>query len=760
LAFTNWALVFVQNPLKIIYLKNGKIKCLMYLRQTLIPMRFQAIQTAQSRKISKVKTDVSDIPNLFGSLVFGPDAMKEYLGKEAYRAVNDSIKTGLPLHRDIAQKIADGMKQWALEKGATSFSHWFQPLTGLTAEKHDSFYEVWGGKAIEKFSAGSLVQQEPDASSLPSGGLRNTFEARGYTAWDPSSPAFIMEKASGKTLCIPTIFVSYHGEALDYKAPLLKTMALLNKAATQVCNYFDKNVTHVGASLGIEQEYFLVDKALYDARPDLVMTGRTVFGHAPAKGQQMDDHYFGAIPARVFNFMYDLELESMKLGIPLRTRHNEVAPGQYECAPMFEEINLAVDHNQLLMDLMEEIGRKHGFKSIVHEKPFAGINGSGKHNNWSLITNTGVNLLSPGSNPNSNLQFLTFFINTIKAFHDSAPILRASIASASNDHRLGANEAPPAIMSAFIGSTLTKVLNDFKSNKKTTEKASNNEVISIHNLPEILKDNTDRNRTSPFAFTGNKFEFRAVGSSENCGRPMIALNAAVANQLIQFKKDVDALVAKKKKTEDAIFEVLKGYLKSSEKVLFEGNGYSDEWAAEAEKRGLQNVKNSVDSLDAYLSKMAEDIFVKNGIFTKEELHARYEIKLEDYIKKIQIEGRIMDELVYTHIMPAALHYQKRLADTINSMLASGANKASTKGLSEILNEVATHTNALKASTDKMVDERRKANTIDDAKKKAQTYCNKVKGLFDEIRLHADKLEHLIDDDLWKLPKYREILFVR
>jgi len=723
-------------------------------------MRFQAIQTAQSRKISKVKTDISDIPALFGSNVFGHDAMKDYLSKDAFKAVNEAIKASSTIQRDIAQKVADGMKRWALEKGATSFSHWFQPLTGLTAEKHDSFYEVWDGKAIEKFSAGSLVQQEPDASSLPSGGLRNTFEARGYTAWDPSSPAFIIEKTSGKTLCIPTIFVSYHGEALDYKAPLLKTMALLNKAATDVCHYFDKNVTHVGASLGIEQEYFLVDKALHDARPDLIMTGRTVFGHAPAKGQQMEDHYFGSIPARVFNFMYDLELEAMKLGIPLRTRHNEVAPAQYECAPMFEEINLAVDHNQLLMDLMDEVGRKHGFKSLVHEKPFAGVNGSGKHNNWSLITDTGVNLLSPGSNPNANLQFLTFFIVTIKAFHDSAPLLRASIASASNDHRLGANEAPPAIMSAFIGSTLTRVLEDFKSNKKTTDTSDDNVVINVHNLPEILKDNTDRNRTSPFAFTGNKFEFRAVGSSENCGRPMITLNAAVANQLIEFKKDVDALVSKKKKTEDAIYEVLIGYLKASEKVLFEGNGYSDEWAAEAEKRGLENIKNSVESLDAYLGELADDIFVKNNIFTKEELHARYEIKLEDYIKKIEIEGSIMDELVYTHIIPSAIIYQKRLADAINAMIAAGAAKNSSKGLVDLLNLVSGHLNDLKSSTDKMVIEREKANAIETTREKAMAYCNVVRSLFDEIRLHADTLEHLIDDDLWKLPKYREILFVR
>jgi glutamine synthetase len=512
----------------------------------------------------------------------------------------------------------------------------------------------------------------------------------------------------------------------------------------------------------LNKNIFLVDKALHDARPDLMMTGRTVFGHAPAKGQQMDDHYFGAIPARVFNFMYDLELESMKLGIPLRTRHNEVAPGQYECAPMFEEINLAVDHNQLLMDLMEEVGRRHGFKSLLHEKPFAGINGSGKHNNWSLITDTGVNLLSPGNNPIENLQFLTFFIISIKAFADAAPILRASIASASNDHRLGANEAPPAIMSVFIGSSLTKVLKDFESNKKGNSKADDNKskVINVHNLPDIMVDNTDRNRTSPFAFTGNKFEFRAVGSSENCGRPMITLNAAVANQLIKFKKEVDALISKKSKTEDAIYEVLKGYLKESKKVLFEGNGYSEEWAAEAEKRGLENIKNSVDSLDAYLTKTAEEIFVKNGIFTKSELHARYEIKLEDYVKKIQIEGRIMDELVHSHILPSAILYQNRLAETINSVSAAGVSKAANKGLTDLLKEVADHTNALKFAVDNMVEERKKANVIEDSKKKAQAYCNNVKGSFDVIRRHADKLEHLIDDDLWKLPKYREILFVR
>ncbi|NUM32623.1 MAG: glutamine synthetase III [Bacteroidetes bacterium] len=722
-------------------------------------MRFKAIQVAQSRTIPQINTDVTDIPSLFGINTFGKEAMKEYLSKDVYESVNKTIKAGKTIQRDIAQKVADGMKRWALDKGAISFTHWFQPLTGLTAEKHDSFYEVWEGKAIEKFSANSLSQQEPDASSLPSGGLRNTFEARGYTAWDPSSPAFIMEKASGKTLCIPTIFVSYHGEALDYKAPLLKTMALLSNAATAVCNYFDNTVKHVGASLGIEQEYFLIDRALYDARPDLVLTGRTVLGQSPAKGQQLEDHYFGAIPSRVFNFMYDLELESMKLGIPLRTRHNEVAPGQYECAPMFEEINLAVDHNQLLMDLMEEVGRKHGFKVLLHEKPFAGINGSGKHNNWSLITDKGNNLLSPGNDPLSNLQFLTFFINIIKAFDYSAPLLRASIASAANDHRLGANEAPPAIMSVFIGSTLTKVLNDFEAGKKSKTE-NDNKKINIHNLPDILVDNTDRNRTSPFAFTGNKFEFRAVGSSENCGRPMIALNAAVANQLIAFKKDVDALIAKKKKTEDAIKEVLKSYLKTSKKVLFEGNGYSDEWAAEAKKRGLENIKNTIGSLEIYLSKMADDIFVKNGIFTKEELHARYEIKLEDYIKKIQIEGRILEEMVYTLVIPAAIEYQKKLADSCNSSVNAGISKKNMKQTLDFLEEIWSLTEMLKKEVDIMVEHRKKANVLTDTTKKAKAYCNNVKPCFDIIRKCSDKLERYIDNDIWKVLKYRELLFVK
>ncbi|MDA8885946.1 glutamine synthetase III, partial [Bacteroidia bacterium] len=516
--------------------------------------------------------------------------MRDFLSKEAYESVSASINNGKTINRKMAEHVAAGMKRWALSKGASHYTHWFQPLTGSTAEKHDSFWEPKDGKAVEKFSAGALVQQEPDASSLPNGGLRNTFEARGYTAWDPSSPAFIHENTTGKTLCIPTVFVSYNGEALDYKAPLLKSVNLVNRSATDICKYFLKKVTSCTASLGIEQEYFLVDEAMFNARPDLVMTGRTLLGHAPAKGQQMDDHYFGSIPDRVFNYMYEVEIEAAKLGIPLKTRHNEVAPGQYECAPMFEEVNLAIDHNQLLMDLMDEIAHKHHFRVLFHEKPFAGINGSGKHNNWSLITNTGVNLLSPGTDPNSNLLFLTIFINTIKALHDNADIIRASIASASNDHRLGANEAPPAIISAFIGSKLTEVLNAFLEDG-TANDDNDRKSINIDKIPEILRDNTDRNRTSPFAFTGNKFELRAVGSSTNSAQPMTALNTAVANQLIKFKAAVDNGIANGGDQKKIIVAELKKALVSAQSILFEGNNYSDEWATEAEKRGLSNIKN-------------------------------------------------------------------------------------------------------------------------------------------------------------------------
>ncbi|MGB0850001.1 MAG: glutamine synthetase III, partial [Bacteroidia bacterium] len=654
-------------------------------------MRLEALKTATSRKVKNLKKTKVSFTKLYNSNVFDDIAMRDFLSKEAYESVSKSIKDGKTINRKMAEHVASGMKQWALSKGASHYTHWFQPLTGSTAEKHDSFWEPKNGKAVEKFSAGALVQQEPDASSLPNGGLRNTFEARGYTAWDPSSPAFIYENTTGKTLCIPTVFVSYNGEALDYKAPLLKSINLVDKAATDICKYFLKKVSSCTASLGIEQEYFLVDEAMFNARPDLVMCGRTLVGHAPAKGQQMDDHYFGSIPDRVFNYMYDLEIESAKLGIPLKTRHNEVAPGQYECAPMFEDVNLAIDHNQLLMDLMDEIGRKHHFRVLLHEKPFAGINGSGKHNNWSLITNTGVNLLSPGNDPNSNLLFLTIFINTIKALHDNADIIRASIASASNDHRLGANEAPPAIISAFIGSKLTDVLNAFLQDTKATDEGDK-KSINIHKIPEILRDNTDRNRTSPFAFTGNKFELRAVGSSTNSAQPMTALNSAVAHQLIQFKKAVDAEISNGTEQKTAIISELKKTLISAQNILFEGNNYSDEWAAEAEKRGLSNVKNTAEALRAYISDQAVATFVTNGIFTKEELHARFEIMLEEYTKKVQIEGRVLSDLAYTYVIPPSIEYLSTLASNVKTLNDAGLEVGDAQR--HLVNRISVHIDEL------------------------------------------------------------------
>lgn len=720
-------------------------------------MRHQAIKTVSSRKNTFSHKGNVSFTKLYNSNVFDDLAMRDFLSKEAYESVTKSVTEGKTINRKMAEHVASGMKQWALSKGATHYSHWFQPLTGSTAEKHDSFWEPSGGKAVEKFSAGSLVQQEPDASSLPNGGLRNTFEARGYTAWDPSSPAFIHENSTGKTLCIPTVFVSYNGEALDYKAPLLKSIKLVDQAATEICKYFLKKVTSVKPSLGIEQEYFLVDEAMFNARPDLMMCGRTLVGHAPAKGQQMDDHYFGAIPDRVFNYMYEVEIEAAKLGIPLKTRHNEVAPGQYECAPMFEDVNLAVDHNQLLMDLMDHLANKHHFRVLFHEKPFAGINGSGKHNNWSLITNTGTNLLSPGSDPNSNLLFLTIFINTIKALHDNADIIRASIASASNDHRLGANEAPPAIISAFVGSKLTDVLNAFLSDSTASDK-DDRKSIHIDTIPEIFRDNTDRNRTSPFAFTGNKFELRAVGSSANSAQPMTALNSAVANQLIVFKQAVDQAIENGTDQKSAIVSELKQVLRSAQNILFEGNNYSDEWASEAAKRGLSNIKNTAEALKAYVSPQAEETFVKNGVFTKEELHARFEIMLEEYIKKIQIEGRVLGDLVYTFILPPAIEYLTSLAQNVKAMKDSGLNA----GLAQLdlIKEIAEHIDQAKAKTDVMVEARRVANLESDSQKMAIAYHKTVKESFDDIRYHADKLEQLVDDKMWQLPKYRELLFLK
>lgn len=725
-------------------------------------MRFKAIETISSRKVVPVDVPSEKISDYFACNVFTPQVMRNFLTKDAYEAVMHAIHTGDKIDRKLADQVANGMKHWAHNQGATHYTHWFQPLTGSTAEKHDAFFEpAEDGQSIEKFTGNSLVQQEPDASSFPNGGIRNTFEARGYTAWDPSSPAFIMENTSGKTLCIPTIFVSYTGEALDYKAPLLKALHILESATVDVCSsYFDKKVTKAHASLGIEQEYFLVDSAFYLARPDLMLTGRTLVGHTPAKGQQLEDHYFGSIPERVYQFMLDFETESLKLGIPLKTRHNEVAPSQFECAPMFEEANLAVDHNQLLMDIMEKVAKKHNFEVLLHEKPFAGINGSGKHNNWSIITNTGVNLLSPGSTPMNNLQFLTFFVNIIKAVHDNADLMRASIASAANDHRLGANEAPPAIMSIFIGTQLSDVLRQFESTN--TKAADANKVGSINfpKIPEILLDNTDRNRTSPFAFTGNKFEFRAVGSSANCSSALVVLNTIVANQLLEFKKEVDALVKKGEKTEAAIAKILRGYIKTTKKILFEGNGYGDEWVKEATKRGLKNIKTTPQALDAYVTKQSKDLFIKNNIFNEKELEARHEIMLEDYIKKIQIESRVMGELAHSYIVPAALNYQKKLSDNAASLKLLGVNKKVYQVQLDLINEIGERVTTIVNSVNAMVEERKKANNMADTHKRAIAYCNKIKTYFDIIRYNSDKLELIVEDELWQLPKYREMLFIK
>jgi glutamine synthetase len=725
-------------------------------------MRFKAIETISSRKVVPVDVPSEKISDYFACNVFTPQVMRNFLTKDAYEAVMHAIHTGDKIDRKLADQVANGMKHWAHNQGATHYTHWFQPLTGSTAEKHDAFFEpAEDGQSIEKFTGNSLVQQEPDASSFPNGGIRNTFEARGYTAWDPSSPAFIMENTSGKTLCIPTIFVSYTGEALDYKAPLLKALHILEAATVDVCSsYFDKKVTKAHASLGIEQEYFLVDSAFYLARPDLMLTGRTLVGHTPAKGQQLEDHYFGSIPERVYQFMLDFETESLKLGIPLKTRHNEVAPSQFECAPMFEEANLAVDHNQLLMDIMEKVAKKHNFEVLLHEKPFAGINGSGKHNNWSIITNTGINLLSPGSTPMNNLQFLTFFVNIIKAVHDNADLMRASIASAANDHRLGANEAPPAIMSIFIGTQLSEVLKQFESTN--TKAADANKVGSINfpKIPEILLDNTDRNRTSPFAFTGNKFEFRAVGSSANCSSALVVLNTVVANQLIAFKKEVDALVKKGEKTEAAIAKILRGYIKTTKKILFEGNGYGDEWVKEATKRGLKNIKTTPQALDAYVTKQSKDLFINNNIFNEKELEARHEIMLEDYIKKIQIESRVMGELAHSYIVPAALNYQKKLSDNAASLKLLGVNKKVYQVQLDLINEIGERVTTIVNSVNAMVEERKKANNMADTHKRAIAYCNKIKAYFDIIRYNSDKLELIVEDELWQLPKYREMLFIK
>jgi glutamine synthetase len=742
-------------------LYNRKIKTLKSIIMSSI--RFQALKEATNRKLVDFQ-ESGKKSVLFGSNVFNDKAMRQYLTSDAFKGVQGAVQHGTKIDRKLADYIAMGMKEWALSKGVTHYTHWFQPLTGTTAEKHDAFFETSydGSDPVEKFGGAQLVQQEPDASSFPNGGIRNTFEARGYTAWDPTSPAFIF----GTTLCIPTVFISYTGEALDYKTPLLRALTVMDEAATEVCKYFDKNVKKVTATLGWEQEYFLVDRALANSRPDLMMTGRTLLGHTSAKGQQLDDHYFGAIPTRALTYMRDLEQECMLLGIPVKTRHNEVAPNQFELAPIFEETNLAVDHNCLLMDVMEKVAERHDFKVLFHEKPFKGVNGSGKHNNWSLATDTGVNLLSPSKTPMSNLQFLTFFINTIKAVNDNESLLRAAIASASNDHRLGANEAPPAIISVFIGEQLTKVLAELEgvtTGKLSPEEKTDLKLNVVGKIPDVLLDNTDRNRTSPFAFTGNKFEFRAVGSMANCSNAMTTLNAIVAKQLRDFKVEVDALIeSKDMKKDDAIFNVLREYIKQSKKILFEGDGYSEEWEIEAGKRGLSNFKTTPEALKARISKQSFDLFSELGIMNHVEVEARYEIELEEYTKKIQIEGRVLGDISKNHVIPTAIRYQNTLIANVRGLKDIFGPDFETIAKEQIIliKEISGHIEGINSKVEEMTNERKIANNLTDGQAMAEAYCNKVKPYFEIIRNHCDKLELLVDNELWTLTKYRELLLTK
>ncbi|MAT90739.1 MAG: glutamine synthetase type III [Flavobacteriaceae bacterium] len=725
-------------------------------------LRFKAIAETFNRKPVDVK-EPNRRSEIFGSNVFNEAAMRQYLTKTSYNSVMDAIESGAKIDRNIADHISTGMKEWAISKGATHYTHWFQPLTGSTAEKHDAFFETTGGgQAIEKFGGGQLVQQEPDASSFPNGGIRNTFEARGYTAWDPTSPAFIY----GTTLCIPTVFVAYTGEALDNKTPLLRALQSVDHAATKVAKYFDKSVTKVNATLGWEQEYFLIDKALASSRPDLMLAGRTLLGHASAKGQQLDDHYFGSIPTRVLNYMRDLENECMLLGVPVKTRHNEVAPNQFELAPIFEEANLAVDHNSLLMDVMDKVADRHNFMVLFHEKPFAGINGSGKHNNWSLSTNTGVNLLSPGTTPMKNLQFLTFFINTIKAVYEYEELIRAAIASASNDHRLGANEAPPAIISVFIGSQLTAVLDELEKvtdGKLSPQEKTDLKLNVVGKIPEILLDNTDRNRTSPFAFTGNKFELRAVGSMANCAQPMTVLNAIVARQLQDFKEEVDSLIkGKKMKKDDAIFNVLREYIKDSKKIRFEGDGYGEAWEKEAKKRGLSNNKTTPEALKANVSKKNIKLYEDLEIMTKVEIEARHEIQVDEYAMRIQIEGRVLGDVARNHVIPTAIRYQNLLIENVQGLKSIYGNdfKKVAGEQMQLVESISDHIAKINQGITDMIEARKKANKMEDSEKRAFEYCNEVKPYFEEIRYHCDKLELLVDDEIWPLTKYRELLFTR
>ena len=725
--------------------------------------RFKALEQLSNRCPIDVEVPSVKVSDYFGVNVFDRRKMRQYLSKEAYQSVSEAIDNGTVIERRMADQIASGMKAWALERGSTHYTHWFHPLNGSTAEKHDAFLELQkDGCVIEHFDGGMLVQQEPDASSFPNGGIRNTFEARGYTAWDPGSPAFIRNN----TLCIPTIFVSYTGEALDFKTPLLKSLNAIDKAAVDICQFFDKNVSKVISTLGCEQEYFLVDEALYNARPDLMMCERTLMGHSSAKDQQLEDHYFGSIPERVTSFMRELEVEAYKLGIPLKTRHNEVAPNQFECAPIFEEANLAVDHNQLLMSTIKNVAMKHKFVALLHEKPYAGINGSGKHNNWSLMTDTGVNLLSPGKNPKSNMQFLIFLVSTVKAVHDYADLLRAAIVSAGNEHRLGGDEAPPVIMSVFLGQYLSNMLDELEEkvgSKKMTPDEKTELKLNVGKIPEIMMDNTDRNRTSPFAFTGNRFEFRAVGSTANCGSPMIVLNSAVAKQLIEFKIEVEKLIDKGVKKDEAIFQMIRKYIVESKNIRFEGNGYGEEWKVEAEKRGLKNINGCVEGLKAFVDERSLALFKELDILSARELEARYEIKNEIFTKKIQIESRIMGDLAINHIIPTAIAYQNILINNVKGLkevMAEDIFKNISSVQIESIANISNHIKEIMTMSKDMLEQRKFANKIDSEVEKAEAYSEKVKPYLEKIRYHIDKLELMVDDEMWPLPKYRELLFVK
>ncbi len=724
--------------------------------------RFSALQKAWSHTPVAVNAPQESASLFFATNVFTRETMQEYIPANILAQLFDVIDNGKPLGRDIAESVAIGMKRWAIERGATHFTHWFQPLNGGTAEKHDAFIELDNGRLLEKLSGNELYQQEPDASSFPSGGIRNTFEARGYSAWDPSSPAFVI----GDRLCIPTIFVAYTGEALDYKTPLIRSTEALDKAATAVCNYFDRNVKKVITYLGWEQEYFLIDESLFAARPDLVMTGRTLMGHASAKSQQLDDHYFGTIPERVLNFMTELEVESLKLGIPVKTRHNEVAPNQFELAPIYEEANLANDHNQLLISLMESIARKHHFRILLHEKPFAGVNGSGKHCNWSIGTSTGTNLLSPGKNPYANLQFITFLVNVLMAVQKHNGVLKASISSATNAHRLGANEAPPAIISVFLGTQLTKALDEIEhasAEQGIIINAKKEMKLGVAHIPEILVDNTDRNRTSPFAFTGNRFEFRATGASANCGAPMLALNAAVAEQLICFKEEVDARIEQGEPKERALFAIIKKYVQESKTIRFDGNGYSDEWKAEAEARGLDCETNVPLIIDRYLHTHTVDMFRRTGVLTEAELRSRCEVKWDIYAMKLQIESRTLGDLVINHVLPAARRYQSLVLDNIikmhNVFPAAQADQL-TKQDNILVQRIVENINAISMHVDEMKQLRQEASQEQDTRNRAIIFHDKIVPLMEDIRHHVSALEMVVDDELWTLPKYREMLFIR